>query len=85
MRPTSCETIPKMGASTNAQQVDHAKTIYYKTWVNKGILKVRDLLDTYRQFLSLENFKCKFRVRCTFLDYANVFTATPKDWKSDPW
>jgi hypothetical protein len=57
-------------------------SMYYKTWVNKGILKVCTLLDPQGQFLSFENFKCKFGVRCTFLDYAGVLAAIPKLWKS---
>ena len=32
------------------------KSIYYKTWVNKGILKVFNLLDTQGQFLCCEDF-----------------------------
>ena len=58
------------------------KSIYYKTWVNKGILRVCNLLDTHGQFLCFEDFKCKFGVRCTFLDYAGVLAAIPKLWKS---
>ena len=50
----------------------NGKTIYYKTWVNKGILRI-----------SFEIFKCKFGVRCTFLDYAGVLAAIPKAWKSE--
>ena len=61
----------------------NGKTIYYKTWVNKGILRISDLLDTDDHFLSFENFKCKFGVRYTFLDYAGVIAAIPKAWKSE--
>ena len=58
------------------------KSIYYKTWVNRDILKVCDLLNTQGQFLCFEDFKCKFGVRCTFLDYAGVLAAIPKLCKS---
>lgn len=75
----------KNRASTNRQEFFHANTLYYKTWVNKGILKVRDPLDTYGQSLSLEFFKSKFRVRSTFHDCGGALAATPKIWKSDPW
>ena len=60
----------------------NGKSIYYKTWVNSGILKVCDLRDTQGRFLCLEDFKCKFGVRCNFLDYAGVLAAIPKLWKS---
>lgn len=46
-------------------------------------MKVSDLLDTHGQFLSFENFKCKFGIRCTFLDYAGVLAAIPKVWKRE--
>ena len=59
------------------------KSFYYKAWANKGILKISDLPDIHGQFLSFENFKCKFGVRCTFLDYAGVLAAIPKIWKSE--
>ena len=61
----------------------NGKTIYYKTWVNKDILKISDLLDNHDQFLSFESFKLKFSVRCTFLDYAGVLAAIPKAWKNE--
>jgi len=52
--------------------------------VNRGILRISDLLDTTDgHFLSFENFKCKFGVRCTFLDYAGLLAAIPKVWKSE--
>ena len=54
-----------------------------KTWVNKGILRISDLLDTDGHFLSFENFKCKFGVRCSFLDYAGVLATIPKAWKNE--
>ena len=46
------------------------KSICYKTWVNRGILKECNLLDTQGQFLAFEDFKHKFGVCCTFFNYA---------------
>ena len=61
----------------------NGRTIYYKTWVNKDILKISYLHDNQDQFLSFESFKRrKFSVRCTFLDYAGVLAAIPKAWKN---
>ena len=59
------------------------KSFYYRSWANKGIMKISDLLNTHGQFLSFENFKCKYGVRSTFLDYAGVLAAIPKIWKSE--
>ena len=58
------------------------KTIYYKAWVRKRIWKINDLLDSHGHFLSFKNFKSKFGVRCTFLDYAGLLAAIPKEWKN---
>ena len=57
------------------------KTIYYRTWVSKGIRKVNDL-DSHGLFFSFENFKSCFGVRCTFLEYSGLLAAIPKHWKS---
>ena len=59
------------------------KSFHYRSWANKGILKISDLLNDHDQFLSFENFKCKYGVRSTFLDYAGVLSAIPKIWKSE--
>ena len=53
------------------------KSFYYRSWANKRILKISDLLNTHGQFLSFENFKRKYGVRSTFLDYAGVLAAIP--------
>ena len=45
-------------------------------------MKVCNLLDTQGQFLCFEEFKRKFGVRCTFLDYTGVLAVIPKLWKS---
>ena len=52
------------------------KSFYYRSWANKGILKISDVLNTHG------HFKCKHGVRSTFFDYAGVLAAIPKIWKS---
>ena len=46
-------------------------------------MKISDLLNIHGQFLSFENFKGKYGVRSTFLDYAGVLAAIPKIWKRE--
>ena len=58
------------------------RSIFYKAWASKGIQKLNDLLDSNGLFFSFENFKSKYGVRCTFLDYAGLFAAIPKNWKN---
>ena len=60
----------------------NGKSIYYKTWDNRGILKVCELLDTQGRFLCFEDFKCKFGARYNFLNYAGVLGAISKLLKS---
>ena len=45
-------------------------------FIKPGQTKTSEISTTF------ENFKRSFRVRCTFLDYAGLLAAIPKDWKS---
>ena len=58
------------------------RSIFYKAWTSKGIQKLNDLLDSNGLFFSFENFKSKYGVRGTFLDYAGLLAAIPKNWKN---
>ena len=68
--------------SLNEMNKIGGKTIYYKPWVRKSIWKINDLLDSHGHFLSFENFKSSFGVRCTFLAYAGLLATIPKEWKN---
>ena len=43
------------------------KTVFCKTWVSKGILRIKDILNAHDNFLSFQDLKDTFNVRCTFL------------------
>ena len=45
-----CKKIQKEILWNNRFIKTSGKSIYYKSWVNKGILKVRNLLETQGQF-----------------------------------
>ena len=42
------------------------KSFYYRSWANKGILKISDLLNTHGQFLSFENFNANMAFALLF-------------------
>ena len=43
------------------------KTVFCKAWVSKGILRIKDILNAHDNFLSLQDLKDTFDVRCSFL------------------
>ena len=56
--------------------------MFYKAWVSKGILRIKDILSGHDNFLSFQNLKDTFDVCGTCLDYGGLLAAIPKDWKS---
>ena len=49
------------------------KPVFIKSWYNRGVTYIRDLLDNdKRHFLTLEGFKNKYNVECTFLAYYSL-------------
>ena len=60
----------------------YGKTAFYKAWVSKGILRIKDILNAHDNFLSFQELKDTFHIRGTFLDYGGLLAAIPKDWKN---
>ena len=57
------------------------KTVFYKAWVSKGILRIKDILNAHDNFLSFQDLKDAFDIRGTLLDYGGLLAAIPKDLK----
>ena len=55
------------------------QTVFKKTWYDKGIKYVSDLLDS-KKFISFHTLKEKFNIHCHFLEYYSLIDAIPKDW-----
>ena len=56
------------------------KTVFlYKTWVSKGILRIKDILNAHDNFLSFQDLKDTFDVRGTFYDYGGLLAAIAKE------
>ena len=58
------------------------RRFFYKAWVSKGILRIKGILNAHDNFLSFQDLKDTFDVRCTFFDYGGLLAAIPKDWKN---
>ena len=55
------------------------KTVFYKAWLSKGILRIKDILYAHDNFLSFQDLKDTFDIRGTFLDYGGLLAAIPND------
>ena len=51
-----------------------------QTWAKVGILFLKDILNNEGKFLTFPEFKTKYNVRGTFLDYLQVTTNIPNQW-----
>ena len=58
------------------------KMVFFKAWVSKGILRIKDILNAHNNFLSFQDLKDAFDVCGTFLDYGGLLAVIPKDWKN---
>ena len=59
----------------------HGQNIYFKSWYNKGIRNVIDLLDTDGNFYQFHQLQEQFNIQGTFLDYASLLRKVPAQWK----
>ena len=57
------------------------KPIFYNSWVNKGIICIKDLLAEDLNFLSLTELKAKLNLEVPFTTFYGILQAIPKIWK----
>ena len=57
------------------------KPIFYNSWVNKGIICIKDLLAEDLNFLSLTDLKAKLNLEAPFTTFYGILQAIPKNWK----
>ena len=55
--------------------------IFYKTWYDKGIKFINDIVDENGEFFSHEVINDKFNLHTTFIDILSIRTAIPRSWK----
>ena len=53
--------------------------VYWKSWIDGGILCVHDLLNSKGNFLSFNEFQRKFQINTNFLQYFQLLSAIPTD------
>ena len=61
------------------------KTLFSKTWFEKGICLVQDLLNEHEKFLSLQEFQDKFDLEINFLQYFQMIAAIPSELKRNAY
>ena len=52
-------------------------SLFWKSWFDKGIYFVQDLLDSSGNFLSFSEFQNKFQVKTNYLHYFQLIAAIP--------
>ena len=57
------------------------KSIFFLSWYQKGVIKIRDLLNDGR-FLSRAEFQEKYGLKVNFLKYFGLLSAIPSGWKN---
>ena len=57
------------------------KPIFFLSWCQKGVIKIRDLLVDGR-FLSITEFQDKYGLKVNFLKYYGLLSAIPSGWKN---
>ena len=68
----------------NSNIVINQKTVFLKHWYQKGIIRLRDLLDDVDfTFLSLEKFQQKFQVQVPFTIYYGLIHSIPSSWRRE--
>ena len=56
------------------------KVMYWETWINRGITKIRDLLNEDGSFLDHKEISMKYNVKCSFLDILQIRHSIPRTW-----
>ena len=57
------------------------KSLYWKTWSERGIYFVQDLFKNTGKYLSYEEFKTKYNIEINFIYYCQILSAIPKSLK----
>ena len=57
------------------------EVILWKKWLEKGIIRVKDIVDRNQDFLSVDKFKEKFGIKPKFLELQSLISSIPANWK----
>ena len=57
-------------------------SLYWRSWVERGIYFIQDILNSNGNFLKLDEFQTKFQIKTNFLQYLMIMIAViPSDLK----
>ena len=76
------ETNSKFILWNNQNITTDGNPVYWKSWIDGGILCVHDLLNSKGNFLSFNEFQRKFKINTNFLQYFQLLSAIPTDLKT---
>ena len=65
----------------NQKILINGKPLFYKSWFEKNIIRVRDLLQKDGKFLSFKNFCNKYKLKIPFTLYFGLINTIPTSWK----
>ena len=54
------------------------RPIFLKSWFEEGIVSIQDILSENGKFLSFQEFKQTYKIKCNFLNYYQIISAIPK-------
>ena len=57
------------------------KPVFHKNMYDRNIMIIKDLVNENNNFLTFEEFKNKYQVNITFLDYYGLIHAIPQEYK----
>ena len=57
------------------------KTIFFRTWFDKGVHTVKDLVDQNLDFLTYDEFQLRYHLQTNFLTYYGLINAIPREYK----
>ena len=63
----------------NKEILSEGKTLFFREWLDEGILSIQDLLDDTGHILSYTEFITRYACRSNFRQYYQVISAIPKN------
>jgi len=58
------------------------KPFIWKSWYNKGVIEINDLLNENGDFLSHDNIRDKYNIECSFLEMLQLRQSIPLQWRA---
>ena len=56
-------------------------TIFFRTWISRGVSTIENLLDRNLDFITYGDFKTRYQIKANFMTYYGVINAIPNEYK----